>query len=129
MVDRSQEKAYLAAMVQEEARQLEEARADLVKRGKIRLSNLGSLSSPSFGLFLELLGDALTARTEEGQRIEVRSTDGTLLVELTPTADGQEACIEAPTGTFRGPDHFLWIRPDGPEIHATTEPVAAEANT
>jgi uncharacterized protein (TIGR02677 family) len=128
-VDRSQEKAYLAAMVQEEAKQLEAARADLLGRGKVRLSNLGALSAPSFSLFLELLGDALTARTEEGQRIEVRSTDGTLLIELSPTGDGRKACIEAPSGLFQGPDHFLWIRSDGPETHASDKLSLAEARS
>lgn len=117
VVDRSQEKAYLAAIVQEEAKQLEAARADLATRGRTRLSGLGPLSTPSFNLFLELLGDALTARTEEGQQIEVRSTDGTLLIELTPTGDGREACIETTSGLFRGPDHFLWIRSDDPETY------------
>jgi uncharacterized protein (TIGR02677 family) len=126
LIDRSQEKAYLAAMVQEEAKQIEAARADLLGRGKVRLSNLGPLSVQSFGLFLELLGDALTARTEEGRKIEVRSTDGTLLVELTPTGDGREASIETPSGMFRGPDHFLWIRTDEPGAYETANTAAAE---
>jgi uncharacterized protein (TIGR02677 family) len=109
VVDRSQGKAYLAAMAQEEAAQLDVARDELVAKGETRLSSLGRLSGPGFELFLDLLGDALSACSGENDEIETRSTDGTLLVRLKPTADGRVAEIETPSGTFLGPDHFVSI--------------------
>jgi uncharacterized protein (TIGR02677 family) len=88
VVDRSREEAYLAALAKQEAEQLEAARAELVARGETRLSLLGPLSDPTFSLFLELLGDALSVKTAQEEPIEVRSTDGTMIVRLTPIGDG-----------------------------------------
>lgn len=127
VIDRSQQKAYLAAMVKEEAAQLEAARAELLAKGETRLTTLGPLSGPGFNLFLDLLADALAGNAEEGKPIEVRSTDGTLSIRLVPTLDGQEARIETPSGTFSGPDHFIHISEDSADAGAARTSVAVEA--
>ncbi len=109
IVDRSQQKEYLAAMAKDETAQLELARNELLEKGGIRLSSLGPLSEPGFALFLELLGDALARKTEKNQMIESISSDGSLHVRLEPPEDEGEAHVATPSGTFSGPDYKIHI--------------------
>jgi uncharacterized protein (TIGR02677 family) len=109
VIDRSQAKALLAAAAEEEARQLVAARRRLATGARARLSDLGRLDPVEFWLFLDLLGDALSARVGAGETVEVTSSDGTMRVRLEPAADGRTATIETAAGRFSGPDHHVTI--------------------
>jgi uncharacterized protein (TIGR02677 family) len=110
IVDRSADKALLARQAEEEAAQLAAARAQLVTDGTVRLSDLRGLDRHAFGLFLDLLGEALSAQESAADRtVRVTSADGGLEIELTPTGDGQQATITTADGTLTGPDHHVTI--------------------
>lgn len=110
VVDRSAEKALLAAQAEAEAAQAAAARARLATGRRCRLSDLGDLDPQAFGLFLDLLGEALTRKVRPGDLVETRSADGTLEILLEPTGDGATAVIRTPDGELSGPDHWLVIR-------------------
>jgi uncharacterized protein (TIGR02677 family) len=109
VIDRSDAKALLAAAAAEEARQLVAARRRLATGARARLSDLGVLDPAEFALFLDLLGDALSARVGAAETVEVASSDGTMHVRLEPAADGRTATIETAAGRFSGPDHYITI--------------------
>jgi uncharacterized protein (TIGR02677 family) len=109
VIDRSQAKALLAAAAEEEARQLVAARRRLATGARARLSDLGLLDPVEFALFLDLLGDALSARVGDDETVEVVSSDGTLRVRLESAGDGRTATIETSAGRFSGPDHHVTI--------------------
>lgn len=110
VADHSAEKAVLAAVAAAEAAQLEAARARLATGQRTRLSQLGTLDALQFGMFLELLGEALTRQQRDGQRVSITSGDGSLEIVLEPIADGSQATIVTEGGTFSGADHYLTIR-------------------
>jgi len=64
------------------------------------------LDRAAFALFLDLLGEALAARTDE-PRIETASTDGALRIVFEPASG--EAVIETEDGRFTGPDFMVTI--------------------
>ena len=107
--DRSQARALLAAQLAEESRQIEAARLHLATGRPTRLSELGTLDVHSFGLFLDLLGRALSAQGNPDEAVEVVSTDGLLHVRLDPLEAGSIAQIRTPAGVFAGRDHLLSI--------------------
>ncbi len=109
IIDRSEEKALLARQAAEEAAQLAAARAQLVTDGTVRLSDLRDLDRQAFGLFLDLLGEALASQVRPGHPVRVTSADGGLEIELTPTGDGRRATITTSDGALTGPDHQLRI--------------------
>jgi uncharacterized protein (TIGR02677 family) len=109
VVDRSREKALLARLAAEEAAQAEAAERRLATGARMRLSEMGRLEAAEFGLFLELLGDALAARPRPDEPVETTSSDGSLRIALEPTRDGATAVIETPAGVFSGPDHFITV--------------------
>jgi uncharacterized protein (TIGR02677 family) len=99
----------LAEIAAKQAAEVSAARARLVTGGATRLSALGELDPVAFGLFLQLLGDALaTWRPGETQTVAT-SNDGSMEIRLTAPADGATAEIRTPGGTFRGPDHTVEI--------------------
>lgn len=110
VIDRSAEKALLAAQAEAEAAQAAAARARLATGRRVRLSDLGELDPQAFGLFLDLLGEALTRKVRPSDRVETRSADGTLDILLEPTGDGATAVIRTGDGELSGPDHWLIIR-------------------
>jgi uncharacterized protein (TIGR02677 family) len=110
VIDRSEEKAMLAEAAAAEARQIAAARRRLVTGERARLSDLGTLDATAFGLFLDLLGEALSVKTRADERLEVISSDGTLQVTLEPTGDGATATLVTPAGRFSGLDHHVTIR-------------------
>lgn len=110
VIDRSAEKAQLAERAAEEARQLDAARAVLATGERTRLAQLPELDPQAFDLFLDLLGQALAAKTSPDEPVRVTSTDGSLVVELEPTRDGRIAEVQATAGVLTGPDHWLTIR-------------------
>lgn len=113
IVDRSAEKALLAQQAEQEAAQLAAARSQLVTDGMVRMSELRELDRDAFGLFLDLLGEALSAappdRVGPDRTVRVTSADGGLEIQLTPTDDGGQATIATADGWLTGPDHNLAI--------------------
>ncbi len=111
VVDRSEQRRYLAELAAKEAEQTRLARAVLVARAgaPVRLSAVGELDERAFRLFLNLLGDALTARVPGRDSVEATTSDGTVTVRLESIDDGTVAEIVTSTGVLRGPDHLLQI--------------------
>lgn len=108
-IDRSAEKARLRELAREQAAQIERARRQLIGTGRRRLSELGPLDEPAFRFFLELLGHALTCRTEPDGPIDVESADGTLRIRLDPIPGSAPILLATEAGEFRGRDHWLTI--------------------
>jgi len=111
VIDRTREKEQLARTAAEEARQIAAAQQRLAAGRVARLSEIGELDPVEFQLFLDLLGEALAARTGGNRPVEATSSDGTLQVTLAPTGDGHTATIQSSAGTFSGEDYFVTIRP------------------
>lgn len=106
---RDDARRLLAAQFQEEHAQIEAARARLATGRPTRLSELGVLDPQSFGLFLGLLGEALTAQRSPNDAVELDSSDGLLRMRLEPLAADTCATIHTTAGTFSGRDHLLTI--------------------
>ena len=107
IIDRSAEKEKLAAASQEEAQRLLNAQRRFGTGNRIRLSELEQLETGDFDVFLDLLGEAVSARVLPVEPVEILSGDGSLRVKLEPTCDGREATIVTTDGTFAGPDHWI----------------------
>lgn len=107
--DRSHERALMARQLAEESRQVEAARRRLAHGRPTRLSALGTLDAHEFGLFLGLLGEALTEQSSPEQAVERRTGDGLLHIRLEPLAADSRAYIHTPAGIFSGRDHLLTI--------------------
>lgn len=122
VVDRSREKAELAAIAMAEHQQVDAARQWLVSRGLCRLSELGEMDRRVFNLFLDLLGSALAAANPTDRIVETTSTDGSLLVRLESIDDSEEAAIVTTDGVLRCRDHRIEII-DGVQL---THPQAAQ---
>ncbi|MEU6261417.1 TIGR02677 family protein [Streptomyces sp. NPDC047043] len=107
--DRSAQRRRLAEIAAKQAQEIAAARARLATDGTTRLSALGELDPLAFGLFLQLLGDALATWRPGMTATVATSNDGTMEIRLTALADGTTASIRTPGGTFRGPDHLVEI--------------------
>ncbi|HEY1934419.1 MAG TPA: TIGR02677 family protein [Acetobacteraceae bacterium] len=107
--DRTEERRLLRLQLADEARQVEAARLLLATGRPTRLSELGSLDLPAFGLFLNLLGDALSEQTGPDMPVERATGDGLLSVRLEPLDPDSKAEIVTPRGVFAGRDHRLTI--------------------
>jgi uncharacterized protein (TIGR02677 family) len=114
MRDRSQDRALLARQLAQESLQVEAARRQLATARPARLSDLGDLDRHAFGLFLALLGEALSEQAGPDATIERRTGDGLLHIRLEPLAAGTRAEITTPHGVFAGRDHLITITPSGP---------------
>lgn len=110
ILDRSRERAVLAARVAEEAAQTEAARAYLATNRETRLSEFGRLDTPAFRMFLTMLGEALAAQTNPDEPVERQTGDGTLVVRLVPLQPESHAVLETELGRFCGRDHQIIIR-------------------
>lgn len=110
ILDRSRERALLAARVAQEAAQTEAARAFLATNRETRLSELGRLDAQVFRLFLTLLGEALAAQTNPDEAVERQTGDGTLGIRLIPLEPASHAELETELGRFSGRDHRILIR-------------------
>ena len=97
----------LAAASQKEAQRLLNAQRRFGTGNRIRLSELEQLETGDFDVFLDLLGEAVSARVFPVEAVEILSGDGSLRVKLEPTCDGREAMIVTADGTFAGPDHWI----------------------
>jgi uncharacterized protein (TIGR02677 family) len=109
IIDRSAEKALLARQAREEAAQIAAARTRLVTDGTVRLSELHDLDTDAFGLFLDLLGEALATQLHPDQPVRATSVDGGLEIVLTPVGDGRLATVRTTHGALTGPDHHVHI--------------------
>jgi uncharacterized protein (TIGR02677 family) len=107
VVDRSADKARLAAAADAEAAQLAAARHVLTAAGSTRLSLLAALPRDAFDLLLDLLGEALARVVTPGEQVVATSVDGSIEIHLTPTGDGATATIETRDGALTGPDHHV----------------------
>ncbi|MEV4867690.1 TIGR02677 family protein [Streptomyces syringium] len=105
--DRSEARRHLAEVAAKQAAETAAARARLATSGATRLSALGELDPLAFGLFLQLLGDALATWRPGMTRTTATSNDGSMEIRLTDPGDGAVAEIITPGGTFRGPDHIV----------------------
>lgn len=109
VIDRSQQRRFLAERAAREAQEAAEARARLATPGPVRLSDLDTLDPPEFRLFLGLLGDALATKAPGARKVETTTTDGTMSIRLSELDHAGIAEIRTPHGVFRGPDHLVKI--------------------
>ena len=109
VVDRSEERRYLAEVARKQADEAAAARARLDTGGEIRLSELGELDPAAFGLFLQLLGDALASWRPGVTETVANSTDGAMEIRMRIVENGGFAEIHTPDGVFRGPEHTVEI--------------------
>jgi uncharacterized protein (TIGR02677 family) len=107
--DRSAERTLMAQTLDEESRQVEAARQRLATGKPLRLSELGELDSHAFGLFLNLLGEALAEQANPDQAVERQTGDGLLSIRMEPLDANSQAQIHTLAGTFSGRDHVLTI--------------------
>ncbi|GAA1968837.1 TIGR02677 family protein [Amycolatopsis minnesotensis] len=109
VLDRTEQRRYLAELASREAAETAAARAALVTSRPTRLADLGELDPAAFRLFLALLGDALSARTPGTRTVETSTSDGSMAIRLTALEDAGRAEIHTPHGVFRGPEHLVEI--------------------
>ena len=109
--DRAEARARLARELAEESLQVEAARKRLATGQPTRLSDLGELDGHAFGLFLGLLGEALTEQAQPEAAVARQTGDGLLHISLTPLAAESWAEIHTPHGVFAGRDHLITITP------------------
>jgi len=109
--DRALDRAFLARQFAEESRQVDAARNRLANSQPVRLSDLGKLDLHAFGLFLGLLGEALSEQAGPEMPVERQTGDGLLHIHLKPLAAGSHARIDTPHGVFAGRDHLITITP------------------
>jgi len=109
--DRGADRARMAGQLAEESRQVEAARQRLATGRTTLLSELGELDGHAFGLFLDLLGEALSEQSGPETAVERRTGDGLLQIRLEPLGEDSRAQVITPTGVFGGRDHRLTITP------------------
>lgn len=107
--DRAQARSLLASHLQEEHEQIEAARQRLATGQITRLSELKPMDRPTFSLFLDLLGEALTAQEGPDATVDVQSGDGLLHIRLQPLAADTQASIHTSDGCLSGRDHLITI--------------------
>jgi uncharacterized protein (TIGR02677 family) len=109
ITDRSEQRRHLVELAAREAAETAAARAELATERPTRLSDVATLPTDAFRLFLGLLGDALTALVPGRREVAVTTSDGSMAVRLTVLEGGSRAEIVTPDGVFRGPDHLVHI--------------------
>lgn len=107
--DRQERRRHLAEVAAKQVAETAAARDRLVTDGAVRLSEIGELDPAAFGLFLQLLGDALATWRPGMRHTVATSNDGSMEIRLSALADGPAAEIRTPSGTFHGPDHLIEI--------------------
>lgn len=125
VLDRSADKARLAARATHEAEQIGRARKILMTDGPLRLSEFAELDAHAFGLFLDLLGDALAARRPGAELAEVSAGDGGLRIRLRAIEGGPIVAIRSTRGVLRGRDHVVEIFEPVPVPRQARELVAS----
>jgi len=107
--DRSGDRELLRRQAEHEAAQTAAARRQLATTGPTLLSDLGTLDSRAFRLFLALLGDALSARKPGDTEVKTTTSDGTLEIRLSLVPGGGTATIRTADGLLTGPEHVIEI--------------------
>ncbi len=107
--DRGEAKAYLAELARKQGEQTAAARARLATGGEVRLSDLDVLDPAAFRLFLQLLGDALSAWRPDTRTVTATTNDGTMAIRLTRLPGEEPAEIRTLDGVLRGPQHVVEI--------------------
>ncbi|MGX7827253.1 TIGR02677 family protein [Actinokineospora sp. 24-640] len=108
VADRAEHRWVLKVRAEREAAEAAEARRRLAT-GPIRLSDLGTLDTNEFRLFLRLLGDALSARLPHETEVKTSTGDGTMQIRLSLVPDGVVVEIQTVDGVLRGPEHIVEI--------------------
>ncbi|WP_231626685.1 DUF2397 family protein [Streptomyces apocyni] len=85
------------------------ARRRLVTGGEVRLSDLGEPDLVAFGLFPQLLGDALATWRPGITRTVATSNDGSMEIRLALLPGGGQAEVRTPDGVLCGPEHLMEI--------------------
>jgi uncharacterized protein (TIGR02677 family) len=111
--DRAAARRLLEQGLAEEAEQVEAARLRLATGRPTRLSELGALDPHTFGLFLNLLGEALAEQESPESTVERQTGDGLLRIRLEPLGADSRAEVHTPHGVFAGRDHLITITPTG----------------
>jgi uncharacterized protein (TIGR02677 family) len=111
--DRTAARQLLAQELAQEAGQVEAARRRLATGRPTRLSELGPLDPHAFGLFLNLLGEALAEQPGPEAAVERQTGDGLLRIRLEPLGPDSRAEVHTPHGVFAGRDHLITITPTG----------------
>ncbi|HEY4809853.1 MAG TPA: TIGR02677 family protein [Solirubrobacteraceae bacterium] len=120
VVNREDSRRLLAQRAARQAEQTAAARARLATGRPMHLGELGELDRDSFGLFLALLGDALSVRRSGQRKVSTTTADGALHISLVALADADLVEIRTPAGVFRGPDHVIEIADLTPGPNAPT---------
>jgi uncharacterized protein (TIGR02677 family) len=111
--DRAAARRLLEQELAQEAEQVEAALLRLATGRPTRLSELGTLDSHAFGLFLNLLGEALAEQGSPEAIVERQTGDGLLRIRMEPLGAESRAEIHTPEGMFAGRDHIVTITPTG----------------
>lgn len=111
--DRAGARRLLEQELALEADQVEAARLRLATGRPTRLSELGTLDPHAFGLFLNLLGEALAEQRGPEAIVERQTGDGLLRIRLEPLRADSRAEIHTAKGIFGGRDHVITITPTG----------------
>ena len=111
IIDRSREKEKLAAATHDQALAILNAQARFATGRRMRLSDLEELEADEFDLFLDLIGEAVSARVVPTDAVEIVSGDGCLRLRLEPALEGAGVSIATSEGVFSGADHWITIEP------------------
>jgi uncharacterized protein (TIGR02677 family) len=109
VINREDSRRLLAQRAAWQTEQTAAARARLATGRPTRLGELGELDRDAFGLFLALLGDALSIRRSGQREVSTTTADGALHISLVALADADLVEVRTPAGVFRGPDHVIEI--------------------
>jgi len=109
VADRASQREMLAAQAAREAAETGAARARLRTDGPALLSELGTLDTRAFRLFLGLLGDALSARSPGDTEVRTTTGDGSMEIRLSLVPGGKTVVIPTEDGELRGPQHLVEI--------------------
>ena len=111
--DRGKARRLLAQELAQEAEQVEAARLRLAAGRPTRLSELGTLDPHAFGLFLNLIGEALAEQPGPDATVERQTGDGLMRIRLEPLRPDSRAEVRTLHGVFAGRDHLITITPTG----------------
>lgn len=109
IIEREQERRFLAEQAKLESAQTARARAQLVTSGPTLLSEMAALDPVAFRLFLALLGDALASKAPEASEVDVTTSDGTMRVRLSVVPGGGMVQVYTLDGVLTGPQHLIEI--------------------
>jgi uncharacterized protein (TIGR02677 family) len=101
IIDTRAAKAELKRRLVRERSQEDETRGELIRLGQCRLSQVGRLSTASFGLLLELLDSATDLRRHGQSRAIGVSRDGRVRLEIEWLSRGREKVPNLPVATLR----------------------------